>query len=303
MSVSSEITNKPITTIQFTGFVDKFINENSSKLLIEDLKNNKIEPSKYLMNGYIYNIISNNESKIIIDIIKEPIINIDAGNINNDLTPYFKDKDLQKEFNKDLINNCLNDFSYYITDNTLILIKKKKHKYNLKFRLKKIFKYYNNDTSLFLHKNKINKFEKDYIFNSANDNSYFKKGYTFTSLPTKQENVILIKIIPIDEKKKYNLKLKLHEKMYSISRKGIKEYNERLLKEKKEIDKKSYIKYMKAKQIMGNKMNIPSPHDIMKDLHKYEHMIKVFTSEEFRKQKNMGDVYNYFNYIKQKYEI
>lgn len=299
--VSDNIENKMVS-VKFIGAVDKFKNDKSAELLMQDLKDNKLNPSKYLKTGYTIDI-KNKDNTLVINIIKQPNISVDTGTGNDDLSPYFKSKELENEFMNDLVTNTMKDNEYYMKKGTIIKINKKRHKFSIKFRSSMKFEYCNNDTSNFQNSNQIKRFENDYIFNTITNSSYFKNGYTYTSLPTKKENTILIKIIKVDEKQRYELKLKLSNKLNSISRKALKEYNERVKQDKKNSDKASYTKYSKALQTAGSMIPIPSPNEILLDLPQYEKMIQTFTSEEFRKYDKMRNIYNYFMHIKQKYGV
>ena len=89
--------------------------------------------------------------------------------------------------------------------------------------------------------------------------------------------------------------------MYSISRKGINEYNMRMKEERTSADKSSFDKYNKAMNTSRGQIPIPSPMDIMKDLPKYTKMITTFTSDEFKNMKGFDKVYEYFQHMKNKY--
>ena len=58
--------------------------------------------------------------------------------------------------------------------------------------------------------------------------------------------------------------------MYSISRKGIHDYNNRMKEERMSTDKSSFVKYQKAMNAAKGQIPIPSPIEIMKELPKYE---------------------------------
>ena len=105
----------------------------------------------------------------------------------------------------------------------------------------------------------------DVTFNNVKDeNKYLKPNKTFVHMNSKDENTIIVKVIDIKDKNKEMLRERLRNKMYSVSRKGIHDYNNRMKEERMSTDKSSFVKYQKAMNAAQGKIPIPSPIEIMK---------------------------------------
>lgn len=290
--------------IIYEGDNNAFISENSKKQLEDNICKNKknLEASNYLKKGYGFSM-KFIENMVIIRIAKLPNINI--RNNNDDLSQYFISNKHQEQFFEKLSIYKDTDYKPYVNVGTLCKIKKSsKGNYTITFAKTKKIIFHKGCDKYFKDNNNKKKFIDDIIFNTMRDeNKYLKPDKTFVNMNSKDENTIIINIIDVKDKKKQMLKEKLYNKMYSVSRKGIREYNNRMKKEKISTDKSSFTKYQKAMTASKGQIPIPSPIEIMKNLPKYEKMIKTFTSEQFRNMSSFEHVFNYFQHMKNKYGL
>lgn len=290
--------------IVYEGVDNAFISDNAKKQLEDDISKNKkqLESSNYLKKGYGFSI-KHIENMVIVRVAKLPIINI--RNNNDDLSQYFISNNRRKEFFEKLSIYKDTDYKPYVNVGTLCKIKKShKGNYTLTFAKIKKFIFPRGCDKNFKSLSAKNKFMNDIMFNTMKDETkYLKPNKTFFHLNNKDENTIIVKIIDIKDKKKEMLKEKLRNKIYSVSRRGIREYNDRMKEERMFTDKSSFTKYQKAMNAAQGKIPIPSPIDIMKELPKYEKIIKTFTSEQFKNMPSFEHVYNYFQHMKLKYGL
>lgn len=306
MEVKDKVTDKVKQKLEFVydGDINGFISKNSKKQLEDDINENKkqLESSNYLKKGYGFSIRPV-KNMVLIRVAKLPNINI--RNNNDDLSRYFISNKHQEQFLERLSIYKDTDYKPYVTVGTLCKIKKShKGNYTLTFAKTKKFIFYKDSSKYFKSETMKKKFMDDITFNNVKDeNKYLKPNKIFVHMNSKDENTIIVKVIDIKDKKKEMLKEKLRNKMYSVSRRGIREYNDRMKEERMFTDKSSFTKYQKAMNAAQGKIPIPSPIEIMKDLPKYEKMIKTFTSEQFKNMPSFEHVYNYFKYIKNKYGV
>jgi hypothetical protein len=290
--------------IVYEGVDNAFISLNAKKQLEDNIRQNKkqLESSNYLKKGYGFSI-KYIENMVIVRVAKLPIINI--RNNNDDLSQYFISNKHQEEFFEKLSIYKDTDYKPYVNVGTRCNIKKtRKGNYTLTFAKTKKIIFQRGCDKNFKSLNAKNKFMNDIMFSTMKDETkYLKPDKTFVHMNSKDENTIIVNIIDVKDKKKQMLKEKLHNKIYSVSRRGIREYNNRMKKERMSADKSSFIKYKKAMNAAEGKIPIPSPIDIMKELPKYERMIKTFTSEQFRNMGSFEHVYNYFQHMKLKYGL
>ena len=290
--------------IVYEGVDNAFISDNAKKQFEDDISKNKkqLESSNYLKKGYGFSI-KHIENMVIVRVAKLPIINI--RNNNDDLSRYFISNKHQEQFLERLSIYKDTDYKPYVNVGTLCKIKKShKGNYTLTFAKIKKFIFPRGCDKNFKSLSAKNKFMNDIMFNTMKDETkYLKPNKTFFHMNNKDENTIIVKVIDIKDKKKEMLKEKLRSKMYSVSRRGIREYNDRMKEERMFTDKSSFTKYQKAMNAAQGKIPIPSPIEIMKELPKYEKMIKTFTSEQFRNMGGFEHVYNYFQHMKLKYGL
>lgn len=289
--------------ILYEGDDNAFLSENAKKQLEDNICKNKknLKASNYLKEGYGFSI-KFIENMVIIRIAKLPNINIRN---NNDISQYFISNKHQEEFFEKLSIYKDTDYKPYVNAGTLVKIKKSsKGNYTITFAKTKKFIFHKGCDKYFKSLSAKNKFMNDVTFNNVQtDTKYLKPEKTFIPMNSKDENTVIVNIIDVKDKKKQMLKEKLRNKMYSISRKGIHDYNNRMKEERMSTDKSSFVKYQKAMNAAKGQIPIPSPIEIMKELPKYEKMIKTFTSEQFRNMGSFEHVYNYFQHMKNKYGL
>ena len=303
MEVQNTPENKDMK-ILYEGVDNAFISLNAKKQLEDDISENRkqLESSNYLKKGYGLSIRPV-ENMVIVRVAKLPHINI--RNNNDDLSKYFISNKHQEQFFEQLSIYKNTDYKSYVIVGTLCNIKKSsKGNYTLTFAKTKKFIFYKDSSKHFKSETMKKKFMDDVTFNNVKDeNKYLKPNKTFVHMNSKDENTIIVKVIDIKDKNKEMLRERLRNKMYSVSRRGIREYNNRMKEERMSTDKSSFVKYQKAMNAAQGKIPIPSPIEIMQNLPKYEKMFKTFTSEQFRNMGSFEHVYNYFQHMKIKYGL